>query len=64
MAKKVKLSVYGMQIKRNGTESQDLNNLCEGKSLISIIQEYITEHIDEYENNTEDESLFAFTRIV
>ena len=30
MAKKVKLSVYGMQIKRNGTESQDLNNLCEG----------------------------------
>lgn len=64
MAKKVKLSVYGMQVKRNGTENQDLNNLCEGESLISIIQEYIADHIDEYENNTEDESLFAFTQIV
>ena len=61
MAKKVKLSVYGMQVRKNGVDNQDLNNLFNGKDIISIVYEYIDQHINTYDNDRNAESLFAFS---
>ena len=41
MAKKVKVSVYGMNISRNGVDRVNLNNIFQGRSLIQIVNEYI-----------------------
>ena len=51
MAKKVKVSVYGMNISRNGVDRVNLNNIFQGRSLIQIVNEYIEQNLNRYDND-------------
>ena len=62
MAKKVKVSVYGMNISRNGVDRVNLNNIFQGRSLIQIVNEYIEQNLNRYDNDHHKENLFAFSQ--
>lgn len=60
--RKVGLSVYSLSVSRGGTEKKDLNNICEGKSIIDIFYEFIEQNSDKYIKDTKKESLFGFSQ--
>ena len=62
MAKKVKVSVYGMSISQNGVNRVNLNNTVQSKSLVQIVHEYIQQNINRYDNDHDKENLFAFSQ--
>lgn len=62
MAKKVKVSVYGMNISENGVERVNLNNIYQERSLIQILDEYIQNNLNRYDNDHNKENLFAFSQ--
>lgn len=62
MAKKVKVSVYGMNISKNGVDRVNLNNIFQGRSLIQIVNEYIEQNLNRYDNDHHKENLFAFSQ--
>ncbi len=65
MAKKVKVSVYGMSILRKSTSNKEnLNNIFQGRSLIGIVGAYIQQNINRYDNDHNKERLFAFSQYI
>lgn len=64
MAKKVKVSVYGMSILRDGTNKENLNSISQGRSLIEIVSTYIQQNVNRYDNDHNKENLFAFSQYI
>ena len=62
MAKKVKVSVYGMNISKNGVDRVNLNDVFRERGLIQIVGEYIQQNINRYDNDHNKENLFAFSQ--
>ena len=55
MAKKVKVSVYGMNISESGVERVNLNSISQERSLIQILNEYIQNNLNRYDNDHNNE---------
>lgn len=60
--KKVGLTVYGLSF-INGEEKLELNNICNGKSLLDIIEKFAAENKNNVSNDPEHESIFLFEKV-